>query len=174
MRIEISNQPLAHPNETALLALLQSAFEGDFSAEDWDHSLGGSRFLGYLDSELIAHGVIVTRRIWLNEIEYQVGYLEAIAVLPKYQRHGYGSKLLTRLTEYAKANYSVSMLSTDEKEFYRRFGWLDFSGESYVLTNGELVRSADEDAGLMWLPGANSDLVELTKAVCEARSGDAW
>jgi aminoglycoside 2'-N-acetyltransferase I len=174
VRIQVTQDAVAPDKSAEISALLDLAYEGDFSAEDWDHSLGGSRFLGYLDSELIAHGVIVTRRIWLNEIEYQVGYLEAIAVLPKYQRHGYGSKLLTRLTEYAKANYSVSMLSTDEKEFYRRFGWLDFSGESYVLTNGELVRSADEDAGLMWLPGANSDLVELTKAVCEARSGDAW
>lgn len=174
MKLELMQHDLATDIVAEIKVLLDQAYEGDFSAEDWDHSLGGSRFLGYLENELIAHGVIVSRRIWLNEIEYQVGYLEAIAVLPKYQRQGYGAALLTRLTEYANDNYLVSMLSTDEKEFYRKFGWLDFSGESYVLTHGELVRSADEDAGLMWLPGANSELVELTKAVCEARSGDAW
>lgn len=174
MRIELSNQALSNSDQAVVLALLDQAYEGDFSAEDWEHSFGGSRFLGYLDAELIAHGVIVSRRIWLNDIEFQVGYLEAIAVLPKYQRQGYGTALLTEITKFAKANYLVSMLSTDEKDFYRKFGWLDFSGESYVLTTGELVRSADEDTGLMWLPGANSNLVDLTKAVCEDRSGDAW
>ena len=174
MRIQATRGDIASDLAAEIRTLLDLAYVGDFSAEDWDHSLGGSRFLGYLDAELIAHGVIVPRRIWLNDIEFQVGYLEAIAVLPKYQRQGYGTALLTELTKFAKANYLVSMLSTDEKEFYRRFGWVDFTGESYVLTNGEQVRSADEDAGLMWLPGANSDLVEITKAVCEDRSGDAW
>lgn len=174
MRIDLTQQDPTGDMVEQIQALLDQAYEGDFSAEDWDYTFGGNRFLGYLGTEIVAHGVIVPRRIWLNDIEQQVGYVEAIAVLPKYQRQGFGTALLTEITEFAQAEYSVSMLSTDELDFYRRFGWLDFLGESYVLSGGELIRSADEDAGLMWLPGNNTGLVELTKVVCENRTGDAW
>ena len=66
------------------------------------------------------------------------------------------------------------MLSTDEKAFYRRLGWSEFTGESYVLMDGREVRSAEEDDGLMFLPGLATTKKAINRVVCELREGDAW
>ena len=66
------------------------------------------------------------------------------------------------------------MLSTGDKEFYRRHGWLDFEGESYILQEGVKVRSEDEDEGLMFLLGLQYQKVHPKEVVCESRTGDSW
>jgi len=154
--------------------LLNRAFEGDFSTEDWEHTLGGVRFLGWIDGDLVAHGAISTRNIWLNELPTQIGYVEAIAVEPEHWGRGYGAQLMEKLSEKALDLYQISMLSTDEKGFYKRIGWMDFQGESFVKIGTEEIRTADEDAGLMLLSRDLKGLEKIVKAVCESRSGDAW
>lgn len=66
------------------------------------------------------------------------------------------------------------MLSTDEKVFYERQNWLDFEGNSYVFKDGVVIRSNDEDEGLMYLPGLSQDMGSPKKVICESRVGDAW
>jgi hypothetical protein len=66
------------------------------------------------------------------------------------------------------------MLSTGEKEFYRKQGWVDFLGESYVKENGIEIRTEEEDEGLMVLLGVLRSLSIPRKVVCEARDGDFW
>jgi hypothetical protein len=66
------------------------------------------------------------------------------------------------------------MLSTGEIDFYAKFGWQRFVGESYVDDHGTTVRTADEDEGLM----VYTELRHLNHAgvawVCDWRSGDVW
>ena len=59
-RVEI----LDSETESRLVKMLNTAFEDDFSDEDWEHTFGGYRFLGLLEGELIAHGAIVPRKIF--------------------------------------------------------------------------------------------------------------
>jgi hypothetical protein len=66
------------------------------------------------------------------------------------------------------------MLSTDEKQFYKRLGWLQFSGESFVRKGSSEVRTTEEDDGLMLLFGKNSKAIEIRSAICHSRSGDDW
>ncbi|MFM7889272.1 MAG: GNAT family N-acetyltransferase [Actinomycetota bacterium] len=164
---------LDHLAEVSLRALLFDAFEGDFSQEDWEHTNGGLRFLGYLGAELVAHGSVIKRNVRIDEEDLKIGYVEGLAVAPLYWRRGFGSKLMSEITSYCKTEFRICMLSTGEKDFYRKLGWLDFEGESYVFRNGVEVRTADEDEGLMYLPGSVNSPT-MTKVVCEAREGDDW
>ena len=164
---------LDHLAEVNLRALLDDAFEGDFSQEDWEHTNGGLRFLGYLGAELVAHGSVIKRNVRIDGEDQKIGYVEGLAVVPLYWRRGFGSKLMAEISSYCKTEFRISMLSTGEKDFYRKLGWLDFEGDSYVFRNGVEVRTADEDEGLMYLPKSVSSL-GLAKVVCDAREGDDW
>ena len=160
--------------EENLLTLLNNAFEGDFSEADWKHTFGGTRFLGFLDNNLVAHGAVVERPMRINNVEMKVGYVEGIAVAPEHWRKGFGSLLMTEITSFCKSKLIISMLSTDEHLFYSKHGWERFDGESYVLVDEIEVRSEDEDAGLMYLLGLSEDTHAPRKAVCNSRDGDAW
>ena len=160
--------------ETELRDLLNDAFEGDFSEEDWQHTYGGIRFMGYLNDELIGHGAVVSRNMNVDDKKINVGYVEAIAIVSAHCRKGFGSRLMEEITAYCQSKFSLSMLSTGEKAFYRRHGWLDFEGESYISLNQVEMRSKEEDEGLMYLFGMNEIAGMPKKIVCESRSGDAW
>lgn len=160
--------------EVSLRELMANAFEDDFSDDDWNNTYGGMRFFGHLEDRLIAHGAVVPRKMHIDGKSVDVGYVEAIAVEPKHWRNGYGSLLLTEITSFCKSEFPLSMLSTDEKDFYSKSGWRAFQGMSYVLQDGKEVRTEDEDDGLMFILGNEPGLKEPCRAVCNSRSGDAW
>lgn len=154
--------------------LLALAYEGDFTAEDWEHAIGGVHFLGFIDDELIAHGAVVSRLMDFDHATIDVGYVEAIAVHPAHQGSGHGTTLMHAITEYCESTYDVSMLSTDEHDFYARLGWQRFMGESYVRSEQGIARTPDEDDGLMLLLPDTHTALLTAKVTCEDRSGDAW
>jgi len=170
----LTDADLNHRVEASLRELLADAFDGDFSNEDWKHTYGGLRFLGYLEKEIVAHGSVIERSVQIDGEDAKIGYVEGLAVAPMYWRRGFGSNLMAEITSYCRTTFLFSILSTGEKNFYRKQGWLDFEGESYVLRNGAEIRTLEEDEGLMYLPQSVKDKSSLTKVVCEARSGDDW
>ncbi|NCX01241.1 MAG: GNAT family N-acetyltransferase [Actinobacteria bacterium] len=154
--------------------LLVDAFEGEFSEDDWQNSFGGLRLIGSINEEIVAHGAVVPRMIRIDDFEISVGYVEAIAVDPEYWRQGIGTALMKEITSICLKSYQVSMLSTGEKEFYRRLGWIDFVGESYIDLGNEVIRSEEEDEGLMYLPSGEYLVSVPKRVICRARAGDAW
>jgi aminoglycoside 2'-N-acetyltransferase I len=160
--------------ESSIQEMLDLAYNGDFSSEDWGHASGGLYFVGYLEETIVAHGSVVPREMLIDGRRLTVGYVEAVAVLPAYSGQGLGSLLMRRITEFCRENYALSMLSTDEKRFYERHGWRQFNGESFIAFEAEVVRSADEDEGLMFLPSEKNEEVDIRRATCQARSGDSW
>ena len=160
--------------ESSIRALLDLAYEGDFSPEDWEHTFGGQYFIGFLDETVIAHGSVVPRNMFIDGKSLTVGYVEAIAVLPSHWRQGFGTQLMHQITRFCQDNYELSMLSTDENQFYKGLGWKQFQGESFARTSDLEVRTLEEDEDLMLLHGKNSQIREIRRAVCESRSGDDW
>jgi aminoglycoside 2'-N-acetyltransferase I len=160
--------------ESVVRALLDLAYEGEFSSEDWEHTFGGQYFIGYIDQRIVAHGSVVSREMFIDGKAVTVGYVEAIAVLPTHWRQGFGAQLMAQITQYCHDNYEISMLSTDEKQFYKRLGWLQFSGESFVRKGSSDVRTTEEDDGLMLLFGKSGKAIEIRSAICHSRSGDDW
>lgn len=154
--------------------LLIEAFDQDFSDADWQHTFGGTRVIGFIDNKVMAHAALVARKIWLDDIAHQVGYLEGVAVLPKFQKQGFGSELLASVSDFASKNYQWSMLSSSEKYFYRKHGWQDYLGHSFVLIADKEIATPTEDEGLMYLAMGKHQIPSPMRAVCEQRSGDYW
>ena len=161
-------------NLLAIKNLLLDAYEGDFSEEDWRHTYGGARFLGTVNSEIVSHGAVVPREILINDQRFLVGYLEAIAVASKVQGQGIGSQLLSTISEFCASRYQISMLSTDEFNFYSNFGWKQFKGKSGVFIDDQVILTPDEDEGLMYLIGKAGFSQEILTAYCDPRAGDHW
>ena len=154
--------------------MLNSAFEADFSDADADHAAGGIRVLATDGDTIIGHAALVGRQMQVNGVTVTVGYVEGVAVHPDRQGQGYGSVLMRMIDEQALKTYALTMLSTGVQEFYEKLGWVRFLGKSFVSENGQMVRTADEDAGLMVLAENPSWNVAGCQIVCDWRTGDVW
>jgi hypothetical protein len=86
---------------------------------------------------------------------------------PRWCRVTYGSVIAT--------SRPATWLSTSRQSFYARLGWERWRGPSYVRHGEQLIRTADEDAGLMVLRAGASAGPALTASItCDARRGDDW
>ena len=100
---------------------------------------------------LVSHAAIVPRRLYIGEDVFSGGYVESVATLPDRQCQGLGSMAMGEANSVIADQFEVGALSTSSKDFYRKFGWEDWQGPSYVLTNNDWVRSESEDDGIMVL-----------------------
>lgn len=71
----------------AARALLDDAFDGDFSDHDWEHSLGGVHALVWDGPDLVGHAALVARRLLHGGRALRAGYVEGVAVSAN-QRQG--------------------------------------------------------------------------------------
>ena len=159
---------------TEILALMDAAFEGDFDPEDWDHAVGGIHAVAVVDGRVCGHASVVPRTLWIGERQLDGGYVEAVAVLPEHQGKGIGTAVMRALGP-AIAGHQIGALSTGEHHFYERRGWKRWRGRTWVRTANGLVRTEDEDDGIMVLRTPLSPTFSLeSDIVCEDRPGDAW
>ncbi len=154
-------------------ALLDAAFAGSFSDDDWDHALGGTHVLVRVEGRLVAHAALVPRTLWVGGEPVRAGYVEAVATAPGEQGRGHGSRAMAVVNDLVRAAYDLGALSTSRHAFYERLGWERWRGRTYVRDGDRLLRTADEDAGIMVLRlGAALDLG--ADLACAARAGDDW
>lgn len=67
------------------------------------------------------------------------------------------------------------MLSTSAHAFYEALGWERWQGPTYVRDGETVVRTEDEDDGIMVLRNGPSAGLDLAQALtCDARPGDDW
>jgi aminoglycoside 2'-N-acetyltransferase I len=163
----------------ALLAevrlLLTDAFDGSFSDDDWQHTLGGWHVIGSDAGAVVSHAAVVARRIDVGDHSFAAGYVEGVATRPDRQRQGLGSLVMTRAAEVIRREFELGVLSTDRPELYRHVGWERWQGPTFARTDGRLVRTDDEDDGILVLRFGPSQGVDLTAAIsCESRQGDDW
>ena len=158
----------------AIRELLDIAFDGDFSDADADHAAGGIRVMAVDGDTIIGHAALVGRQMQVNEVPDTVGYVEGVAIHPDRQGQGHGKALMQMINARAQETYAINMLSTGEQDFYEKLGWVRFLGKSYVDENGQLVRTADEDEGLMVLTADATWHTRDCVVVCDWRAGDVW
>jgi aminoglycoside 2'-N-acetyltransferase I len=86
---------LSAATSTAARALLDAAFEGDFSDTDWENALGGTHSLAFDGTELIGHAALVQRRLLHGERVLRAGYVEGVTVRSDHRRRGCASALMS-------------------------------------------------------------------------------
>jgi aminoglycoside 2'-N-acetyltransferase I len=156
-------------------ALVVEAFGRRFTDADWLHATGGWRVIALAGDHPVGHAAVVPRRLQVGEQDLASGYVEAMATAAQRQGRGVGSALLTAVNEIVRNEYALGALSTGRHSFYERLGWQRWRGASYVRDGVGVVRTADEDDGLMVLRFGPSAHLDLTASItCDARPGDDW
>jgi aminoglycoside 2'-N-acetyltransferase I len=159
----------------AVRLFVVEAFDGRFSAEDWDHTAGGWRVIAFDSDVLVAHAAVVPRALRVGQRDFNAGYVEGVATRTGRHGQGLGSAVMTELATLVRANFELGALSTSRHSFYQHLGWEAWRGPSYVEHEGDLIRTPDEDDGLMVLRfGPSSDVDLQASIVCQSRPGDDW
>lgn len=159
----------------AVRRLLDAAFHGEFTDEDWHHTLGGMHVRGFVDGHMVAHASVVHRTLWCGERAYRTGYVEGVAVDPGHRRRGYGTWVMREVERIIAERYELGALSTTDEaqRLYVGLGWQTWLGPSYVQTpGGAREATPDDDGAIMVLPTAEVDLTE--PITCDWREGDVW
>jgi len=170
----VSDQQLDDTQHHAIRALLDEAFADEFSDEDNDHAAGGVRVIAMDGDQIVGHAALVARIITIAGTLHTVGYVEGVAVLPSYQGQGIGAQIIRQITDMAQRDFEIAMLSTGEIDFYAKFGWQRFVGQSFVDNHGTIIRTAAEDEGLMLLTYLHQLNQPGVAWVCDWRTGDVW
>jgi aminoglycoside 2'-N-acetyltransferase I len=159
----------------AARALLDAAFPGEMTDDDWDHGLGGIHALAYADGELVGHASVVQRRFVYGGRALRTGYVEAVAVRAEHRRRGHGDAMLAALEAVILGAYALGALgaSEDGAALYATRGWRRWEGELFALTPDGLRRTPEEEGDVFVLEaGAALDLGG--RLTCDWRDGDLW
>jgi aminoglycoside 2'-N-acetyltransferase I len=163
--------------------LLDAAFDGDFTAADWEHATGGthvwvtSEGVGALATSeaLVSHGSLVERTLVCSGEKLTVGHVEAVATTASHRRQGHGTLVLHRLGQLIHAGYRLGALSTGTPAFYETHGWERWRGPTFVDSPTGRVRTPHDDDGIMILRTPRSPRLDLDgEIVCDGRTGDVW
>ena len=166
---ELSPQVVA-----AIRRLLFAAFD-DFTEDDWDHSLGGRHHLVEDAGEVVAHASVVPRVLEVGGRPLRTGYVEAVATAPARQGAGLGSAVMAAAGAEIRQGYELGALGTGRHSFYERLGWERWQGPTFVRAGGGLLRTAEDDDGVMVLRHGPSAGIDLAAPIsCEERAGDDW
>jgi aminoglycoside 2'-N-acetyltransferase I len=163
------------PAERELREWLAAAYGGDFSAEDWTHTLGGFRAVVRDERGIVSHAALVPRIMVCDGLPLRAGYVEAVATRSDQRSRGHARSVLGRLAEIIARDYDIGVLSTGLHDVYSPLGWERWRGASYVQRLGERVRTAEDDDGLMVLRTSRTPHVDLGgDIVADWRDGDIW
>jgi aminoglycoside 2'-N-acetyltransferase I len=151
------------------------AFDGDFTDDDWGHSVGGWHVVAIDAKAIVAHASVVGRELDVGDVRFDTGYVEAAATEPGRQGLGFGTTVMRAVAELIEAHHQLGALSTGEHHFYERLGWERWQGPAFVRNGDELIRTPDEDDGIMVMRFGSSSVIDLSASItCEARAGDDW
>jgi aminoglycoside 2'-N-acetyltransferase I len=155
--------------------LLTAAFEPDFSAEDWQHGLGGIHALAWEDAELIGHASVVQRQLLHRGRALRTGYVENVAVRADRRRRGHAGAMMAELERLIRGGYELGALGAagEAAGFYQGRGWELWQGVTAVLSPDGIQPTPEEDDSIHLLP-LSADLDRSAALVCDWREGDVW
>jgi aminoglycoside 2'-N-acetyltransferase I len=155
--------------------LLDRAFGGDFTDDDWAHAIGGVHVWVTISGTVISHGSLVERTLACGFTQLRAGYVEAVATAPAHRRQGHGTAVLWRVSELIRDRHALGALSTGTPAFYETLGWELWRGPTFVHGPRGRERTPDDDGGVMILRTPRSPQIDLDgEIVCDWRPGDVW
>ena len=168
---------ISGPERAAIRRLLVEAFAGEFGDDDWDHALGGLHFVVADDGVPVAHAAVVQRRFLHEDRSWRGGYLEAVAVHPRWRGRGLAAAVLGEAERVIDAAYDLGALSAsaDGRGLYLARGWLPWQGPTYVLSPAGPARTEEDDDSTFVRPvPAGASLRRTGMLACDWRDGDVW
>ncbi|GHH15703.1 GNAT family N-acetyltransferase [Streptomyces lanatus] len=166
---------LAPAEVRAIRALLDEAFDGDFSEEDFEHGLGGIHALVHdAAGRLAAHGSVIMRRVRHRERWLRVGYVEAVGVRPDARRGGLGGRVMAELERIVDRAYDAGMLSAGDEgaALYTARGWEVWPGRVCALGLDGVVHLPDEEGSTFVRTALAGSLDPAFELVFDWRDGD--
>ncbi|WP_236715644.1 GNAT family N-acetyltransferase [Mycolicibacterium phlei] len=159
--------------------MVMTAFGGDFTDADWEHSLGGMHAVISHRGDVIAHAAVVQRRLIYRNSPLRCGYIEAFAVREDWRGQGLARAVMDAVEQVLRGAYQLGALSATEegRRIYVARGWLPWQGPTSVLAPEGLTRTPDDDNTLFVLPVRLPDGLELDttdEITCDWRDGDVW
>ncbi|MFF4762517.1 GNAT family N-acetyltransferase [Streptomyces sp. NPDC001292] len=154
----------------SIRGLLDDAFDGDFSDDDWDHTLGGLHVLAHDERGLAGHGAVVMRRVRYRGRWVRVGYVEGVAVRRDVRRAGIGGRVIAVLERVIARAYAFGALSAtdDGARLYETRGWRLWGGRICALGPEGLVRLREEEGAVYVWSAVEAD----GELVFDWRDGD--
>jgi len=154
---------------------LVDVFEGDFSAHDWEHALGGVHALAHEDGELVGHAAVVQRRLLHGDRALRAGYVEGVGVRRDARRRGHATALMHAIEQVIRGAYEVGALGASEQAIplYLARGWRPWQGATSVLAPQGRVRTPEDDDSLYVLE-LSAPLDPAGDIACDWRDGDPW
>jgi aminoglycoside 2'-N-acetyltransferase I len=155
--------------------LLIDAFDGDFSDDDWEHTLGGMHAMICHHGALIAHAAVVLRRLLYRGSPLRAGYIEGVAVREDWRERGLCTALMDGAEQVIRGAYQLGALSPSEsaRRLYLKRGWVPWQGPTSVLGPAGPTRTPDDDGAVFVLP-VHVKLDPTADLACDWRSGNAW
>jgi aminoglycoside 2'-N-acetyltransferase I len=171
----VTSDDLSPDDLATMRAMFAAAWSGGFTAEDWEHTFGGVHVVRLEDGEMVSHGAVAERTLWIDDRAHRVGYLEAVATWPEHQGRGHGSAVVEELDRIVLEEYELGGLSTGRRSFYLRLGWLLWRGPLAVRTAEGDVPTPFEGGAVLVLPTPRVPDPDLDATlVCDERNGDDW
>ena len=186
MRLQVGH---THEFDRALLddvhRLLAAVFgpsrgrsDDDFSADDWQHMLGGIHVLAFDDTrggDLVGHAAIVQRLMTTGGRTYRVGYVEGVGVGADHQRRGIGGQMMAVLESVIERAFDFGALSASDAaiRLYTGRGWALWRGHLSAMTPAGITATPEEEGGVyVWNVDVGIDIA--TELTCDWRPGDLW
>ena len=156
--------------------LLDVAFGGRFSSEDWNHALGGRHFfIRNSAGRIVSHASVVERKLETSGYPLSTGYVEAVATQPEFQRQGLATAVMHAVGEFVQDRFELSALSSSRAGFYEKRGWIRWRGATWCREEENLARTADEDGGVFVKFTRHGPLLDVEgDIVVQWRAGDVW
>jgi len=159
----------------AVRSLMDGAFGGEFTDDDWDHTLGGVHLLVSEGGAVVGHGAVVRRQLLHGSRTLRCGYVEGVAVRAERRGRGLGTALMEEAARIVRGGYDAGALSGTDAAMplYERLGWQRWRGPLSALTPRGVERTPGDDDSVLVLP-VTMPLDLDGELTCDWRPGEPW